>query len=319
MFGAMVKMQSTPASKVGRGFAGNRDLASYLEYHYVPCDLGRFSNTMEYSFDDWTVSELALALGKTEEYERFAYRGTWWKNAVNREDGYCHLKDSEGRWLSDFNPFTSGANQQYVEGNAWQLTFFVPQDVEGLAEWIGRERFITRLDQGFRDSYPLRFNAPNEQYWSYPVAHGNQQSMHLAFLFNQVGAPHLTQKWSRAVLDRYYGYDFSNCWLGDEDQGQMSAWLIMATLGLFQVDGGCSVHPRYQIGSPSFPEAVIHFGGRYGRGKDFVIKAYGTSRAHLYVQSACLNGRRLDRLELDAADVLAGGILELWMGDTPPQ
>ena len=262
-------------------------------------------------------SQLALALGKQEEYKVFADRGTWWKNAVNREDGYCHMKDSQGNWLADFDPFTSGANAHYVEGNAWQLTFFVPQDVEGLAGWIGKDRFIERLDWGFRESDPLRYNAPSEQYWAYPVAHGNQQSMQFAFLFNHVGVPWLTQKWSRSVLDRYYGYDFSNCWLGDEDQGQMSAWLVMASLGLFQTDGGCSATPHFEIASPSFPEAVIDLGGRYGRGQRFVITAHDASRSNKYVQSARLNGKELTSFLIDASDVLQGGELELWMGPEP--
>ena len=317
MFGAVVKMQTTPAAKVGRGFAGNRDLLPYLKYHYVPYDLGRYSNAMEYSYDDWTVSQLALALGKQKEYETFADRGTWWKNAINREDGYCHMKDSKGKWLPDFDPFKSGANAHYVEANAWQMTYFVPQDVEGLAEWIGKERFIERLDWGFRESYNVRFNAPNERYGDYPVVHGNQQSMQFAFLFNYVGAPWLTQKWSRAVMDRYYGYDFSNCWLGDEDQGQMSAWLVMASLGLFQTEGGCSATPHFEIGSPLFPEAVIDLGGRYGRGEKFVITAHDASRTNKYVQSARLNGQPLDTFLIDASEVLKGGELELWMGPEP--
>ena len=92
----------------------------------------------------------------------------------------------------------------------------------------------------------------NDQYWNYPVIQGNQQSMHFAFLFNWVGRPWLTQKWSRAIMDRYYGYGIANAYLGDEDQGQMSAWFIMASMGLFQTDGGCRVDPVYEIGSPLF-------------------------------------------------------------------
>ena len=317
MFDAIVKVQTTPAAKVARGFAGNRDLVPYLKYHYVPYDLGRYSNTMEYSYDDWTVSQLALALGREKEYETFADRGSWWKNAINREDGYCHMKDSKGQWLPDFDPFKSGANAHYVEGNAWQLTFFVPQDVPALAEWIGKDRFSERLEWGFEQSYPLRFNAPGENYGDYPVVHGNQQSMQFAFLFNFIGEAWRTQKWSRAVLDRYYGYEFSNAWLGDEDQGQMSAWLVMASLGLFQTDGGCSVTPKFEIGSPVFPKAVIDLGGRYGRGAQFVITAHDASRQNVYVQRAVLNGKEQKSFLFDAAELLKGGELELWMGPEP--
>jgi len=316
-FEAVKKMQTTRAREVDGGFAGNRDLLPYLEYHYVPYDKGRFSNTMEYAFDDWTVSQFALSLGKEADYKNFLRRGYYWKNAIDPETGYARMKDSNGRWLPDFDPYKSGANHHYVEGNAWQLTFFVPQDVPALAEAIGRERFIERLEWGFRESEKLRFNGKRDQYWDYPVAHGNQQSMHFAYLFNWVGRPWLTQQWSRAIVDRYYGYGLSNAYLGDEDQGQMSAWFLMAALGLFQTDGGCSSEPVYEIGSPIFPKVVIDLGKRYGRGEEFIIEARNTSRLNKYVQGAILNGKALDDFKFPAEELLKGGKLELQMGPRP--
>lgn len=126
MFRAIVKMQTTPAQRVANGFAGNRDLETYLQHQYVPADKGRFSNTLEYSYDDWTVSQLAKALGKEEYYRTFSDRGNWWKNAINPATGYAQMRYSNGEWEKNFDPFKSGANHHYVEGNAWQLTFFVP-------------------------------------------------------------------------------------------------------------------------------------------------------------------------------------------------
>ena len=146
------------------------------------------------------------------------------------------MKKADGTWEPDFDPFRSGANHHYVEGNAWQLTYFVPQNIPGLTNMIGRKRLLERLEWGFEESYKWRYNAPNDQYWDYPVMQGNQQSMHFAFLFNWLGKPWLTQKWSRSIIDRYYGYGLANAYLGDEDQGQMSAWFIMASLGLFKTD-----------------------------------------------------------------------------------
>lgn len=313
---AAVKMQTVPGGKLFKGFAGNRDLKHYMEYHYVPYDLGRFSNTMEYSFDDWCVGQLAKSLGEEEIYSVFNDRGYWWKNAIDG-DGYCHMKDSNGEWLPDFDPFRSGANRQYVEGNAWQLTFFVPQDIPSLIETIGRDRFVERLEWGFNQDEPWRYNAPRDQYWDHPIVHGNQQSMHFAFLFNYAGAPWLTQKWSRSVLSRYYGTGVSNAYLGDEDQGQMSAWAVMASLGLFQTDGGCSAEPVYEIASPCFTEAVIDLGGRYGRGDKFVIKAKNASRRNVYVQSARLDGRPISDFRFPVSELLDGGTLELVMGPKP--
>jgi predicted alpha-1,2-mannosidase len=316
-FAAVYKMQTTPAQKVGLGFAGNRDLESYLKYKYVPYDKGRFSNTLEYAYDDWTVAQFASALGKTKQSNQFKERSEYWKNAIDQESGYAKLKKSDGTWFPDFDPFKSGANEHYVEGNAWQLTYFVPQDVPGLAKYIGADRFIDRLTWGFEESNRLRFNAPGDQYWDYPVIQGNQQSMHFAFLFNWVKKPWLTQKWSRAIIGRYYGYDLANAYLGDEDQGQMSAWFVMAALGLFQTDGGCSVDPVYELGSPIFPKVVIDLGTQYGRGKSFSIEAINVSRNNKYIQSAVLNGKPLNSFKFPASELLKGGSLKLQMGPKP--
>jgi putative alpha-1,2-mannosidase len=227
------------------------------------------------------------------------------------------MKDSKGEWLPDFDAYKSGANEHYVEGNAWQLTYFVPQDIPALAEAIGRDRFVERLDWGFGESYKTRFNGLNDQYWNYPVMHGNQQSMHFAFLFNWVGHPWLTQKWSRAIVDRYYGYGIANAYLGDEDQGQMSAWFVMASIGLFQTDGGCSVEPVYEIGSPLYEKVEIDLGRRYTRGDKFIIEAKNASRLNKYVQTAKLNGKPLRDFKFPASELLKGGKLELEMGPEP--
>lgn len=316
-FEAVKKMQITPAQVVGGGFAGNRDLVTYLKHGYVPYDEGRFSNSLEYSFDDWTVSQFARALGKEKDYEYFLERGYWWKNIIDEETGFARMKNSKGEWYPDFDSYKSGANHHYVEGNAWQLTFFVPQDVPALAEAIGKERFIERLDWGFTESDKTRFNGMNDQYWNYPVIQGNQQSMHFAYLFNWVGKPWLTQKWIRAVLDRYYGFGVANAYLGDEDQGQMSAWFMMASLGLFQTDGGTRVDPIYEIGSPIFEKVEIDLGKQYGRGDKFIIEAKNTSRLNKYVQSARLNGKELRDFKFPASELLKGGKLELEMGAEP--
>ena len=316
-YGAMKKMQTTPATQVAGGFAGNRDLVSYLKYHYVPSDKGRFSNTLEYSYDDWSVSQFAKALGKEDDYKIFADRGCWWKNAFNKETGFAQMKDSKGQFVEPFDPFQTGRNEHYVEGNAWQLSYFVPQDVPGLATLIGKEKFTDRLNWGFEASEPWRYNAPNDQYWDYPVVQGNQQSMHFAFLFNWVGKPWLTQRWSRSILEKYYGCGIANAYLGDEDQGQMSAWFIMASIGLFQTDGGCRVDPVYELSSPLYQKIVIDLGKRYNRGKQFEITALNASRKNMYIQSARLNGKELNSFLIPASEVLKGGKLELVMGEKP--
>lgn len=118
-------------------------------------------------------------------------------------------------------------------------------------------------------------------------------------------------------MSRYYGYGIANAYLGDEDQGQMSAWFIMASIGLFQTDGGCRVDPVYEIGSPIFERIVIDLRGRYNRGNKFTIEANNASRLNMYVQSAKLNGKNLNGFKFPASELLKGEKLELEMGPEP--
>ena len=141
--------------------------------------------------------------------------------------------------------------------------------------------------------------------------------MHFAFLFNWANRPWLTQKWSRSILDKYYGNGEANAYLGDEDQGQMSAWFVMAAIGLFQTDGGCSANPIYEIASPLYQKITINLGQRYNRGKQFVIEARGASKLNKYVQKAWLNGKPLNTFWFPAEELLQGGSLELEMGPLP--
>jgi len=314
---SIVKMQTTPAQKVGGGLAGNRDLVTYLKHHYVPYDKGRFSNSLEYSFDDWAVSQLAKSVGNDSIYKTFIKRSNWWKNVIDPQTGYARMKNAKGAWFPNFDPFRSGANHHYVEGNGWQLTFFVPQNIPELIKTIGKETFIKRLEWGFEESYQWRFNGPNDQYWDYPVVQGNQQSMHFAFLFNWAEKPWLTQKWSRSIMERYYGYGVHDAYLGDEDQGQMSAWFVMNAIGLFQTDGGTNAKPVYEIGSPLFDKITINLGERFGRGKQCIIKTLNNSRKNKYIQKATLNGKNLNSFKFSVSELLQGGELILEMGATP--
>lgn len=317
VFEAVKKMETIAPQKIGDGLAGNRDIEAFLKYKFVPADKGRFSNSLEYAYDNWTVAQLAKSLGKGDDYKIFADRGTWWKNAIDTVTGFARMRNSNGKWEDHFDPYKSGANEQYVEGNAWQLTYFVPQDVPALAKAIGKDRFIQRLTDGFNASETWRYNAPGEAYWDFPVVQGNQQSMHFAFLFNWVGQPWQTQRWSRSILDRYYGYGAGDAYLGDEDQGQMSAWFVMAALGLFQTDGGCNANPQYEIASPLYEKITIHLQNKYGRGSQFIIKANGATKNTKYIQAARLNGRPLNSFLFPAKELLQGGVLELQMGPQP--
>ncbi len=303
-----------PQRHPGGGHVGNRDLAVYLKHGYVPHKKGHTSNTMEYAYDDWCAAQLATALGKKEKYKQFMTRAGYWRNLFDTETGFIRPRLPDGTWLEPFDPYRT---RGFVEGNAWQYTWFVPQDPAGLVAAMGRERFVRRLDEGMAKSAQTDFNAPGDRMAQVPINHGNQPSMQAAFLFNHAGAPWLTQKYSRAILDRYYGDDPIDGWPGDEDQGQGGAWFVMAAAGLFQVDGGCRVDPVYEIGSPLFERMVIALDGDYYPGEEFVIEAKNNSPDNVYVRSATLNGTPLNTWHFPAKTLQKGGTLVLEMGPEP--
>jgi len=276
---------------------------------------GTASNTLEYAYDDWCVAQMAKALGHEKRYREFSRRGESWRNLFDAEPGFMRARYADGRWLGSFNPY-SGAGG-WVEGNPWQFTWFVPQNVRGLVEVMGRERFIERLDAGLAKSAKYDFDASHDRRAFVPINHGNQPSMQVAHLLNYAGAPWLTQKWARAIMENYYGDDPIAGWPGDEDQGQGGAWFVMSAMGLFQTDGGCRVDPIYEIGSPLFERIIVRLDPQYYPGKEFVIEARGNSPKNVYVQSATLDGRPLRGPWLPAKDLQDGGTLVLQMGPKP--
>jgi predicted alpha-1,2-mannosidase len=311
---AAVKMQtSLPRNTPGGGRVGNENLEAYLKYGYVPADgplHDRTSDTEEYSYDDWTVGQLALALGHKDVAETFLKRSRNWRNVFDESTGFARPRKVDGSWVTPFDPFRTGG---FTEGNAWQYTWFVPQDVAGLVEAMGRDRFISRLNEGFEACAPVRFNGGSHA----AVDQGNQPTMEVSWLFNWAGSPWLSQKWTRAILDAYYGYNPADAYLGDEDQGQMSAWFVMSAMGLFQTDGGCRVDPIYEIGSPLYPKITIHLSEKYYGGKTLVIEAHSTSRANSYIQSATFDGKPLNQWWIRQSELIKGGRLVLELGSIP--
>jgi predicted alpha-1,2-mannosidase len=319
---AAVKMQTTPPEHLPNGGAvGNANLENYLKYGYVAEDgpIGPggnnewkrawTSNTYEYAYDDWCVAQLARAIGRKKIYDEFMKRSRSWQNVFDAKIGFARPRKMDGEWLSPFDPYrTSG----FVEGNAWQYTWFVPQDVPGLIKVMGRDRFVSRLNEGFEQSVPDRFNGASS-----PVNHGNQPTMEVSWLFNWAGQPWLTQKWVHAILSAYYGFNPADAYLGDEDQGQMSSWFVMSSIGLFELDGGCRVNPIYEIGSPLYSKIVIHLSKKYYGGKTFIIEARQASSVNCYIQSVSLNGKPLNRWWISQKEILKGGHLVLRLGPAP--
>jgi predicted alpha-1,2-mannosidase len=205
----------------------------------------------------------------------------------------------------------------FIEGSAWQYTWFVPHDVAGLIKLMGKVEFNNRLEQGFVKSRQSNFNATGDLFAHYPINHGNQPNMQAAYLFNYSGQPWKTQNWAREIMDKYYGDNPLDGWPGDEDQGQMGAWFVMSAIGLFQMDGGGSVKPVYEIGSPLFCKITIHLDKRYYPGKTFVIEAKDCSATNRYIQSAALDGKSLSKCWFYHSDLIDGGSLVLEMGPKP--
>jgi len=298
----------------GGGHVGNRQLAPYMELGYVPVEKGPVSNTLEYAYDDWCVAQMAKALGHDDDYKTFTKRGQYYRNVFDPDVGYMRQKHQDGTWVKDFSPYKG---RGFVEGNSWQFTWFAPQDVAGLIELIGKDEFNRRLDKGLEDSVDNNFNATGDRMADFPINHGNQPNMQSAWLFNYSGKPWLSQKWSRQIMERYYGVGPLDGWPGDEDQGQMGAWFVMAAMGLFEMDGGCAVKPIYEIGSPLFDRIVIRLDRKYYPGEQLVIEARDNSKQNVYIQSASFNGKPLNKPWIYHAELVKGGTLILEMGPKP--
>ena len=292
------------------GFAGNRWLQPYIDYGYVPLEYGPASNTMELSFQDWCVAQMAKDLGKMDDYNYFLKRSESYKNHLDPEASYARIKSSTGEWINPMVPFSS---QGFIEGNAWQYTFYAPHDVQSIINFLGKDEFLERLEWGFNSSLKSKFNATGDNYAKYPINHGNQPNMQAAYLFNYAGKPWLTQKWVRDILNIYYGDTPEDGWPGDEDQGQMGGWFVMSSLGLFQMQGGSNVNPIYDLGSPLFKEVSISL----ENGKKFKIIAKNNSDINRYIQSAKINGEKLNKSWVYTSEIQNGGKLEYLMGPKP--
>ncbi|HMQ08942.1 MAG TPA: GH92 family glycosyl hydrolase [Saprospiraceae bacterium] len=319
-------VQTTPPqAHLGGGQVGNRQLVEYLKWGYVPYESGPASNTLEYAYDDWCVSQMAKALGKMEDYYYFRKRAHSYLNIWDPSVGFMNFKGMDGKFLPDFDPFCCSTflDSGWCEGNAWQYSWFVPHDLKTLIALMGKDEFNRRLQEGFENSREWKFNSEFTDENSLhamgvlPINHGNQPNMQAAYLFNYSGKPWLTQYWARAILNEYYGATPMDAWPGDEDQGQMGAWFVMSAMGLFEMNGGTATEPWYEIGSPIFDKVKIHLDQNYYPGQSFEIIAINNSDENVFIQKATLNGKPLDKPWFYHKDLIKGGNLILEMGPSP--
>ncbi|MEO7768338.1 MAG: glycoside hydrolase family 92 protein, partial [Ferruginibacter sp.] len=289
------------------GYAGNRQLKDYMQYGYGPDETGPASNTMEYAYDDWCLGQFALALNKKSDGEYFLKRSGSYKNLFDKRTGYFRRKHKDGTWVEPFDPFKMGTEAGwngagYMEGNAWIYSWFVPQDLQSLVTLLGKENFNKRLEEGFEKGYVDLSNQPNLQ---------------APFLFNYSGKPWLTQKYSRKVARDFFNTSPYSGWIGEEDEGQMSALFCLISMGLFDMTGGCTLEPYYDVSSPVFDEVIIHLDSKFYSGKTFVIKTKNNSSENNYIQSISLNGQRIYQPKIKHKDVVAGGEIIIELGKAP--
>ncbi len=291
-----------------------RGLNYLKEYGYIPYDKEEegLSKCMEYAIADWALAQVALKMGETQDYEYFLKRSKAYTHYFDKSTGFMRGLSADGKFRPGLNPFESVHRENdYTEGNAWQYTWLVPHDIEGLVDLFGsKEAFVTKLDSLFIVEGALGANAsPDISGLIGQYAHGNEPSHHILYIY-----PYVSQQWKtaqrvRQVLADLY-HDKPAGLSGNEDVGQMSAWYILSAMGFYQVEpaGG-----KYIFGSPIVDQAEI----RVKDGKIFKVIAKNNSKENIYIQSVTLNGKPYDKYYIDFQDIQKGGVLEFQMGKNP--
>jgi putative alpha-1,2-mannosidase len=268
------------------------------------------SKTLEYAFDDWCIAQMAKMLNKPQDYAEFIKRAQYWKNNFNDQNGFMQAR-ANGGWYTPFEP--TEINNNYTEGNSWQYSFLAPQDVEGLADRMGgKAAFEKKLDELFTtDSKLSGHDQPDVSGLIGQYAHGNEPSHHMAYLYNFTDAPEKTQLYISRILREEYS-DKPDGLSGNEDCGQMSAWYVISSLGIYNIAPG---QQQFQIGIPQFDKAVINL----ENGKKFTITNPGASvsRGNIYLQGMNLNKKTYNKLYLNFEDIANGGDFEVLTGKLP--
>jgi len=289
-------------------------IAQYRELGYVPIDEEgeAASKTLEYAFDDWTIARMAQAMGRSEVASAFEKRAGNWRHAFDAETGFMRARKRDGSFRTPFDPDASGYGTDYTEGNAWQYSWYVPQDVAGLARAHGgEEKLLARLDQVFDAKVDPKVFEHMEDItgligW---YAHGNEPSHHVAYLYAYAGQPWRTQARLQQIMRSQYAARPDGL-AGNDDLGQMSAWYVFTALGFYPVAPASN---QYIIGRPFLPHATLAL----PNGKRFSIVADGLDDAHPYIGSVTLNGKPLDRAFLRHEEIMAGGELRFTLQAEP--
>jgi len=310
--------------------AGKDDTADFVELGYAPHknpgERGEDfyfsgSHTLEYSFSAYATAMFAKSLGKTEYLDRLMWMSRGWERIFDEKTGYMHPRLKNGEFIANFDPMQVWRGFQ--EGNAVQYTFYVPHTPEELIAKVGKDEFNKRLNDIFVASQPQIFSGGKEidafaglrTYYN----QGNQPCLHISWLFNEAGRPSLTQKWVRAILNEFYGTDgiHGYGYGQDEDQGQLGAWYVISSIGLFDVTGLTAAQPSFGLGSPLFDCVTIRLNKRYYPGSKLVIRTKDTGEGNDYVSQFKFNGTTLHTPRIAFRQLVKGGTLEFAMSPTP--
>ena len=313
--------------------AGKMDVKQFVQRGYCPYE-ERFnmktveegsgfgaSHTLEYSFSSFAVAQFAKHLGKSTDYKLLTDLSNGWKQLFDAQTKLIRPKDTNGQFIQKFDPLAPWIGFQ--EGNAVQYTFYVPHSPEELVAKLGSETFNNRLDSIFILSQKNIFGGGKEvdafSGLKTSYNHGNQPNLHVSWLFNFSGKPYLSQKWVRAICHDFYGtegihgYGYGQ----DEDQGQLGAWYVMSSIGLFDVKGLTEINPKFQVGSPLFDRISIQLNRKYYRGRKFTIITKNNSPTNVYIQSVQLNGNKTDAVFVGFDKVVNGGEMIINLGQNP--
>ncbi len=286
----------------------------YMKLGYVPIDkeVEGASKTLEYAFDDWTIARMAQAMGRDSVAKRFFKRAENWRNVFDPKTGFVRARLADGSFRTPFDPAAAGYNSDYTEGDAWQYSWYEPQDIGGLTRALGGDRrLVSKLDSVFDTKVnPKEFaNVEDISGLIGYYAQGNEPSHHIAYLYDYAGEPWMAQhRLTQIVTSQYHTGPAGLS--GNDDVGQMSAWLIFTSLGFYPVAPASN---EYVIGRPFVKRATLNL----PNGKTFTVVADGLDASHPYVGSVSLDGKKLDRTYITQEEIEHGGVLHFRMQAKP--
>ncbi|QNN45058.1 glycoside hydrolase family 92 protein [Pedobacter roseus] len=287
----------------------------YIDKGYIPAEKSGISvsNNLEYSYDDWSIAQLAKKLNRMDVYNEFIKRSNNWKNNYDSASGFMRPKLADGTFKKEFDPKDT-EGQGFIEGNSWNYSFFVPQDPASLIEMMGgKKKFATRLDTLFTMHLPDEFFAHTEDITREGIiggyVHGNEPAHHIVYFYNWTDQPWKTQAQVRHILNMQYKPTADGLG-GNDDCGQMSAWYMFSSLGFYPVAPGSDI---YSLGSPLVNNAVINL----ENGKTFTVEAIKQSDKNVYVEKVLLNGKEITDHKIKHADITNGGKLSFYMSSKP--